>query len=115
MSTARYEDSNEANAAGLDVTDDGQGCFELSLLSFEGVPLHCTITVPKRTSVRAVQRFFRTLQENEDIYIALLKDHIAENPLPVSPPVSPPLLLPTPGPKKIISGGTLKKQLRRSE
>jgi hypothetical protein len=105
MSTVRYEDSDAANAAGLDVTDNGQGCFELSLLSFEGVPLHCTITVPKGTAVRAVQKFFRTLQENEDIYVAILKDHLAENPLPVLP-----------APKKKVTGtGTLRKQLRRTE
>ena len=74
-----YTDPDESNAAGMRVRDDGNGCLELALLTFNGVPLSARLTIPKASAIKAVREFFHTLLENEDIYLSLLQEHLNEH------------------------------------
>lgn len=91
MADETYVDPDDANEAGLRVVDDG-GCLRLTFLCFNGTPMSANITVPKQSSVAGIKKFFLTLQENEDIYVALMKEHLDAYQIPQKKkPASPSL------------------------
>ena len=71
-------DPDPANDAGIRVREEG-GCYIVSVLSFTGGPIAVRFDIPKRNAVQELHRYIRTLLETEDVYAALLADHIAEH------------------------------------
>jgi hypothetical protein len=71
-------DPDPINDAGIRVREEG-GCFIMSVLSFAGGPIGVRFDIPKRNAVKELHRYIRTLIETEDVYAALLADHIAEH------------------------------------
>ena len=91
-------DPDPVNDAGIRVREDG-GCYIISFLAFEGGPMSVQMKIPKRGAVTSLRRYFRTLQETEDVYVALLQDYMAKQGLngvrpPRRSPSRKPLTLP---------------------
>jgi hypothetical protein len=70
-----------ANAKILDITEDGQ-CLRLELLTFDGTPVHATVTVPKGAARKGLESFFAMLVQHSDVYVNLLDSYHAEHGTP---------------------------------
>jgi hypothetical protein len=74
--------SDDENLAGVAVRDDDGATFTIDLLAFEKMPLRVTITMPKNLSAKAIRKAIVTLAENEDVYIALVRDYLRDEVAP---------------------------------